>query len=485
MITYLVTFLIALVSSLMLTRLAILTGNRLHLMDASWGRKIHKSPVPRIGGASVIISFFLPLIGLFFWDNRISRAWTGQPQQIMAIVGGGLMIGMVGLWDDILGMKARWKLLFQVLIASFVHFIGIRITKISLPFGVSPLHLGMWSYPVTVMWIVGMVNAINLIDGMDGLCGGITFIASMSVAIMSMINHTSPLVPFWMFALGGAVLGFLYYNFYPARIFLGDGGSYFIGFILATTSMLGAQKASVTTALLVPVLLFGIPIMDTTLAVLRRATRGRHIFSPDDEHIHHKLLQMGLSVPRAAMILYAIAIMLAGTGILLLVLRSWAQIISLTAALTIMTGLLYYTKSWPFQGESAEGWSDFIGVREKQFVEHVHALIEDLQHIETIDDFSNRLHEFAELMTISEIAFKHHTIAQQRLIVRPQSIDKELISKTNMLSYRYELSNGTISILWPSESPRISLQYTVSMELICRILLYRWFALSAQLDKGE
>jgi len=271
-------------------------------------RKIHDKPIPRLGGVAMVVAFYAPLIGLLLVDSGVGSFFRANPRHVAGVFVGGLMIAIVGLWDDLRGMGAAKKFSAQFLIAAVMYGLGIRVEALTTPWG--SLELGAFSLPFTMIWIVGVINAMNLIDGLDGLASGVAFVAvGTNFLIAAMSGNV--LMMLFMAALAGAILGFLIYNFNPASIFMGDGGSMFLGFVLAASSVITASKSYATVAMLVPILALGLPIMDTFLAMGRRAVRGQPLFSADKEHVHHKLLAMGLSHRSSVLVLYGVCVLFA------------------------------------------------------------------------------------------------------------------------------------------------------------------------------
>jgi UDP-GlcNAc:undecaprenyl-phosphate/decaprenyl-phosphate GlcNAc-1-phosphate transferase len=292
-------------------------------------RKIHKTPIPRLGGIGIAAAFFLALIGLAVLDARV-RGWvTADPLRTFGLLAGGLGIVALGIVDDIRGVRARHKLLGQLLVAALVYACGYRVDAIANPFGPS-IQLGLLGLPFTMLWVAGVINALNLIDGLDGLAGGVAFLAATTTLAIAAMNG-APLMVLVAAALGGATLGFLFFNFNPASIFMGDTGSMFLGFVLATTAIGTHQTQSAGTAILIPILVLGIPIGDTLLSMGRRALRGVPMFGADRGHIHHRLLDRGLSQRQAVLVLYAFTAFL-GLGAIALTLTS---VSSSAAALVI------------------------------------------------------------------------------------------------------------------------------------------------------
>ena len=199
--------------------------------------------------------------------------------------------------------------------AGLLFKLGFRFDVLANPFG-EPINLGWANLPFTLLWIVGVINAMNLIDGLDGLAGGVALVAVITTFLVS-LQRAHPLMMLFSSALAGSIVGFLFYNFNPASIFMGDTGSMFLGFVLATTAMQTNQKASTTVAVLIPCIALGLPIMDTLLAIGRRAIRGRPLFQADKEHIHHKLMDLGLSHRQAVLVLYGFCILLGAAALVL------------------------------------------------------------------------------------------------------------------------------------------------------------------------
>jgi UDP-GlcNAc:undecaprenyl-phosphate GlcNAc-1-phosphate transferase len=238
----------------------------------------------------------------------------------VAFLAGGAAICALGLFDDIRGSGAGIKFLAQFGIAGALYYAGFRINELSLPF-VGTVTLGPLSLLFTMVWIVGIINAMNLIDGLDGLAAGVGLFAVATTFALA-ATRGDAIMTLFMAALAGALLGFLFYNFNPASIFMGDTGSMFLGYVLAVGAVQTSQKSSTAVAILVPIVALGVPIADTMLAMIRRIVRHRPMFSADRAHIHHKLLDLGLSQKQAVLILYAVSILLGGVALLLTVASS-------------------------------------------------------------------------------------------------------------------------------------------------------------------
>jgi UDP-GlcNAc:undecaprenyl-phosphate GlcNAc-1-phosphate transferase len=279
-------------------------------------RKIHGKPIPRLGGVAIAAAFFAPLFALYFVNSEVGRRFWSDPMHAWGLFAGGLIIVALGIYDDVRGSGAKLKFAVQFGVAALMFWFGFRIEIISNPFG-GAISLGVLALPFTMLWIAGVINAMNLIDGLDGLAGGVAFIAVASTFAVSAMRG-EPLMMLFSAAMAGAVLGFLFYNFNPATIFMGDTGSMFLGFVLATTSIKSSQKGSMAVSLVVPIIALGLPIADTLLAMVRRGIRGAPLFSADRGHIHHRLLNLGLSQRQAVVVLYASCLVLGSLAVAML-----------------------------------------------------------------------------------------------------------------------------------------------------------------------
>jgi UDP-GlcNAc:undecaprenyl-phosphate GlcNAc-1-phosphate transferase len=306
--TYLVAFVLSLLCSLVLTKVLRDLANRLQIVDTGGGRKIHKKPIPRLGGVAVTISMALPLIGLSFWQNDISREMLADQPLLISLLGGGGVMFVAGVFDDLTDARALVKLGAQITAALIVFYAGIRIEAVSVPF-FSPVQLGILSLPATVFWLVLVMNAVNLIDGLDGLAGGVVVLAGGTLFVMSVIED-NVLAALLLAVVVGGTMGFLAYNVSPASIFLGDTGSLVLGFLLALSSVHSAQKSYTLFSILAALLALGLPIFDLGMAVVRRFLSGRPLFSGDQHHIHHILLRKGFSQSQSALVLFGGAIVL-------------------------------------------------------------------------------------------------------------------------------------------------------------------------------
>jgi len=315
-----VAFFLSLLVATVLTPLVLRLAATRGLYDQPDGRKVHSRLVPRLGGIAIVIAFFTPLVGLLVVEAGLTSQLTQSNTQLIGLFVGGLLIAALGLYDDLRGTNARQKFLVQIGVALLMWALDYRIENVTNPFG-GQIELGVMSLPVTVFWFVGVMNAVNLIDGLDGLAGGIGLISVSTLMVLAVMDN-NVLAALMCACLAGALVGFLFFNFNPARIFMGDTGSLFLGFVLATFSISTSAKGSTAIALTVPMLVLALPIVDTVLAIGRRVRARRNIFSADQEHIHHRLLKAGFSHRGAVLVLYGVASALAG---LALVVRASSQ----------------------------------------------------------------------------------------------------------------------------------------------------------------
>jgi UDP-GlcNAc:undecaprenyl-phosphate GlcNAc-1-phosphate transferase len=277
-------------------------------------RRVHKNPMPLLGGLAIIIGFVLAIVYSFATKNvKEFISYVAKPKTL-GILLGVIIIIILGIVDDIKSLRARVKFPIQVLAAVIVVATGTRIITISKPFQATvALHPSMMyflgdilAFVISVFWIVGMTNAINFIDGLDGLAAGVSGIAALTLYIVAVIRRQDD-IAIIAGSLVGAIFGFLPYNFNPAKIFMGDTGATFLGFLLAIISIEGTMKSVTAIAVAIPVLVLGLPIFDTLFAIIRRIMHGKPITQADRGHLHHRLLDMGLSHRMSVVILYVVS----------------------------------------------------------------------------------------------------------------------------------------------------------------------------------
>jgi UDP-GlcNAc:undecaprenyl-phosphate GlcNAc-1-phosphate transferase len=304
--TYFALFLIATTAALLITPLIRRMCQRFKLLDVPTdGRRVHKHGIPRLGGLAIYVSMMLALATLPLVSNLLTQSLQPYSKDLLIALVPASLVLLLGVYDDLRGTNATVKFVCLGLIAALFYWMGGRIEILAVPFFGSielPPAVGFF---ITVFWLVGIANAFNLIDGMDGLAPGAALFSSIVILVLS-LTQEKPLMIVVSLVLCGALAGFLRYNFNPASIFMGDSGALFVGFLLAALAVIGTQKATTAVAVLTPILAFGLPVVDTGVTVARRLVGGRPIFQGDSEHIHHMLLARGWSQRRVALSLYAV-----------------------------------------------------------------------------------------------------------------------------------------------------------------------------------
>lgn len=316
--SYFLLFTFAMVVTLVLTPIIRQLALRWGAVDMPDGaRRIHTIPTPRLGGVGIFLTMALTLACVPLLNNLVSQGFLQGWERLSDLLLPATIIFLLGVYDDFRGLNAPVKTAVQVLTALMLYLDGYSISVISMPFD-THWHLPVWlSFPLTALWIVGITNAFNLIDGIDGLAGGASVFAMLSLFITSLLRgHTEICIV--SIILAGAVMGFLRYNFNPATIFLGDSGSLFLGFMCATLSLMSAQKSSTIIAIAIPLVSFGLPVLEVGLSMTRRFLRGDPVFQSDRRHIHHMLLARGLNQRQAVILLYGVCALFSLFGIMLL-----------------------------------------------------------------------------------------------------------------------------------------------------------------------
>jgi UDP-GlcNAc:undecaprenyl-phosphate GlcNAc-1-phosphate transferase len=310
-----IAFFVAALSAAVITPLVIRGAKRWHLLDApDDARHLHDRPVPRLGGVAIFIATMLGIASTLVYTPARASLTPQWNQFVVALLLGGSVLFSAGLVDDLRRIRPIAKIFAQCVAALIVAALGFRINILGV--GATVLHLGWLSIPITILWIVAVTNAFNLIDGLDGLATGIAIVA-LSTVFAAALGLGNLQVATVSLILIGALIGFARYNFSPARIFLGDSGSLFIGFMLAVLSVHGSIKSATAVLVAIPLFALAVPLLDVSVSILRRWLRGVPIFSPDARHIHHRLLALGLTPGRASIVLCAVAGGFALLGLLL------------------------------------------------------------------------------------------------------------------------------------------------------------------------
>ena len=318
--TYLSVYLGSVFLALVITPVVIFIARRLKIADTPGIRKVHSKLIPRIGGVPIFISMMSLVVPVLFLSNVIGDKFRDILPRVIVLLSAAAFIFLVGLVDDIKGLRARFKLLAQLAAAIVICAAGIQIDSVRIADWLI-LDFGWFSWPLTIFWIVGVTNAVNIIDGLDGLAAGISAITCGVIAVLA-VHFGQPVMAVLMLAVLGSLTGFLFFNFNPARIFMGDSGSMFLGFVLASSSVMCAAKSQALVGLALPVLVLGIPIFDTLFSMLRRFLERRSMFAPDRSHFHHRLLDLGLKQRHAVIVIYAVTLLAAGLGMFMMVTRN-------------------------------------------------------------------------------------------------------------------------------------------------------------------
>lgn len=288
-------------------------------------RRMHKKPTARIGGLAIFYGFIISILCFAEIDT-----------QLRGILIGCIIIVVLGIFDDIYSLNALFKFVIQICAALIVVMHGVRIDHFSsFGIGTNPyISLGIWSVPITVLWIVGVTNAVNLIDGLDGLAAGVSTISTVSLFAISLIMR-EPAVAIVTAAVAGAGFGFLPYNIHPAKIFMGDTGSTFLGFILGSISIVGLFKSYAVISLAVPFLILGLPIFDTAFAIIRRLMRGQSPMHPDRGHVHHRLIDLGFDQKQTVIILLITSGLLSLSAVVLLLCGAERALVLIVAVMVL------------------------------------------------------------------------------------------------------------------------------------------------------
>ncbi|PYZ95870.1 undecaprenyl-phosphate alpha-N-acetylglucosaminyl 1-phosphate transferase [Alteribacter lacisalsi] len=314
MLTYVLIFAIAFIVAVSATPLAKKISYLTGAVDVPNYRKIHEGAMPRLGGLAIVSG---TVAGVVFWGPSLDYFW--------GIAGGAMLIVLLGLADDKYTLTAKAKIIVQTLAAFCIVMSGLMIELVSIPF-YGQVELGVWSIPITMLWIVAITNAINLIDGLDGLAAGTSGIALFTIFLMAVMDGQILVIGLSL-ALLGATLGFLLFNFYPAKIFMGDTGAMFLGFSIAVISMLGLFKNVTIFSFVIPILILGIPIFDTLFAIIRRKLNNQKIYAPDRKHLHYCLLDMGFSHQHTVLMIYGMSALFGISAILFNATALWTSVL--------------------------------------------------------------------------------------------------------------------------------------------------------------
>ncbi|WP_404356214.1 undecaprenyl/decaprenyl-phosphate alpha-N-acetylglucosaminyl 1-phosphate transferase [Cytobacillus firmus] len=315
------TLLICFAASIIITPLVKKLAIKIGAVDKPNQRKVHQKVMPRLGGLAIYLSFIIGLLVL-----------RPGGEYFLPILIGSIIIIITGVLDDMIELSAKFKLLGQLAAALVVVLGGVNVDYINIPF-IGELNFGPLSIPLTILWIVGITNAINLIDGLDGLAAGVSSIALITISGMAILKGDMFVVSMGLIVLG-STLGFLIYNFHPAKIFMGDTGALYLGYMIAVLSLLGFKNVTMI-SLIIPVIILGVPISDTFFAIIRRIVNKQPLSAPDKSHLHHCLLKLGFSHRQTVLLIYAMAAMFGLAAVILTQATVWGAL--LVIAILVLT----------------------------------------------------------------------------------------------------------------------------------------------------
>ena len=385
--TYLFVFLGSACLALLITPLVIWHAHRLKIVDVPGARHMHTKTISHLGGVAIFLSMMSLIVCVLFLSNVIGDAFRNILPKVIVLLSAAAFIFFVGLIDDIRtnGLRARIKLLAQLVAAIAVCAVGIRIKSVVVVDRLT-LDLGWFSWPLTLLWIVGITNAVNLSDGLDGLAAGISAVACGVIAIFAV--YTGQVVmAILMFALLGSLTGFLFFNFNPAKIFMGDCGSLFLGFTIASSSVLCSMKSSVLVGIALPALALGVPIFDTIFSMLRRFLERRSMFAPDRRHFHHKLVDLGLKQRHAVITIYVVTLLATGLGMFMMVTHDTNSLVIFLCILLLLLLLFHVVGSVRLREVIA-------GLKQKYAI--THQVQEEIKSFEDMELYFRRAATFDE-----------------------------------------------------------------------------------------
>ncbi len=400
--TYLGTYAVALLMAVLFAPLVIIWARRRNLVDQPDVRKIHTQPIARVGGVAIFAATMLAILAPLLLDNGVGHTLRQELPAIIALLLAASMVFAVGLFDDIRQARIRTKLGVQIVATLLVCSAGVCLDHISIK-GVGTLDLHGYGLLITFFWIIGVTNAINLIDGLDGLAAGISAIASGGIAVMA-IHQGNMVLAVIMLALFGALTGFLLFNFHPAKIFMGDSGSLFLGFIIATSSVMTAKKSDGLIGIGLPLLALGIPLFDTLQCIVRRFLERRGIMSPDRGHFHHRLIDLGLQQHHVAILAYAITIISTGFALAMMTIRGIHSVVMLLGSLVAFV-LIFRCIGCFKLGKSLEDLQNRMDVGKRQRIQRKkfeNAQLE-LQNAESLEQWWECMCKAADVMEFTKL----------------------------------------------------------------------------------
>lgn len=413
-------------------------------------RDVHGSPIPRVGGVAICATFILIVVPYVVSERLLGHRLGFGLYTTFAVLAPACLMFVLGLLDDLRPLSPRLKFGVQIIAALLLFYGGVRVWFFPIVSGYRELH-GMISAALTVFWVLLISNAFNLIDGLDGLSAGSALFSTLVVFVVSLLNG-NPFVSIVTVALAGAILGFLRYNFNPATVFLGDSGSLFLGFMLSAVSLAGAEKGTTAVAVAIPIVAFGLPVLDTVLSVVRRYLSGQPLFGADREHIHHKLLKRGFTHKQAVVLLYGVSAALGLISLLLL----YPSGKSVGIVLTVLgIGIAF--------GVQHLGYHEFaeLGRAAKRTVDQKEIIVNNLAIRRATEDLSSA-EDLGSVCTALNAAFEHNEFDAFDLTLRPFAPREARIPTTFSTSadgcYRYEWHK-------PGVEPQVAATWQLTLAL--------------------
>jgi UDP-GlcNAc:undecaprenyl-phosphate/decaprenyl-phosphate GlcNAc-1-phosphate transferase len=463
--SYLLCFVVAAVASVVLTPLARRLALSVGALGNPGGRHVHARSIPRLGGTALAAGWGVAILTCFHLPGPGSDMLVDSGSRLWGLVLGALALCVVGAVDDIRGLRAYHKLLAQIVVAIVAYACGLRIDAISLPF-LPNLAMGVFALPITVIWIVGVTNAVNLIDGLDGLAAGVGFFASLTCFVVA-ITAGNPFVALMTAALMGVLAGFLLFNFNPARIFMGDSGSYFIGFLLATLPIATErqQKASAAVSLLVPMLALGLPIFDTLLTMARRFLERRSVFSPDRGHIHHRLLDLGLTHRRAVVLLYGVCVVFAASAIAVSLGRIWHTGIALLSVSVVGVGLVRFAGYFEYLHLLRRQKARLYDPRAQQLRYQVPLVIAELNATRSEDEVLGLLHRAIQALDLARLEILTDGQPVLAFGMEEGEARRDTVRATYPLG-RDDQARASVRFFWTGGEPDVPAQVAILLQLV-------------------
>ncbi len=400
-------------------------------------RKIHQTPVLRGGGISIFVGVLTAFLSLLFYHNKLTLGFVLHLDTFRIILIPASLVFILGLFDDAYGLSARVKLPIQFIAATILFFEGIRIEVIKLPF-IGVVDFGYFSFLITLLWIVGITNGFNFIDGMDGLASGISFFAALTILLISLIEGNY-VISIFSISICGSVAGFFKYNWHPAQIFLGDSGSYFLGFLIGALSIISSTKSSAIVTIVIPLLVLAYPLLDISLAILRRIIGRKSLFAADREHIHHKLLKKGYPYKSVVFFLYLISGLFGMLAIFTISLKSKL----FTLLIPIFSGIfaIYFVKKLEY--EEFKNFVSFIkesSKEEKKRKEYIKKVREKIKISEEPSSFLKIISDFFEEHFKEKYFLYIEGIEGKKLFLGNKNL-KEEVEKTGKLFFKFPIQS--------------------------------------------